>query len=118
MTQEQFETRMQELMQTKAFYEKVEACSCPQEIADLFKNEGIDINADDVIAYFNALQENDDITDEQLESVAGGSALGVTIISFLITKGLPWAWSTLPGKNNQQKMKALVDFWYKKLRKK
>ena len=112
MTQEQFEARMEELLKDEAFCEELKACPGPQEIADLFTQKGIEIDAEDVMALAKGLQENGEISDEDLENVSGGS-----LLAFLAGVVLPFAWSTLPGNNNREKLQAFTDYWYKKIRK-
>lgn len=108
MTREEFGTKVEELLKDKAFCEKLGTCSDYEEAAGLFKQEGIEIEADDVAQLAKALSESGELDETQLETVTGGG-----LITGLLGV-LAFTWETLPGGKYHDRLQGVVDYWYRK----
>lgn len=110
MTQEQFEMKVEGLLKNKEFCDKVGECTNLEQVANLFKQEGLEIEPNDVARLAQALSdsETDEIDEAELESVTGGSVIGVLIGVLELT------WETLPGGKHHDRLQKVVDYWYKK----
>ena len=69
-------TKLQELMNDTDFMEKVIEANSEQEVKEMFKERGLDLNGEDMKLLSSkikeAAQESGVMPDEELEGVAGG----------------------------------------------
>ena len=71
--------KIAEIMAKEGFAEKILECEEPEQVQALFKAEGVELTLDDVkaigVALDAATNEGDELDEDALDSVAGGSAL-------------------------------------------
>ncbi len=71
------EEKIKALMAEEAFAEKLMACEEPEQVQALFAEKGVELSLDEVVAIGKgvsaALGEGDELDEDALDSVAGGS---------------------------------------------
>lgn len=63
------------LMKDDQFKSKLSQSESLDEMAAIFQNEGIQVTGDDLKTAYENYQKGEELTDESLESVAGGFAI-------------------------------------------
>ena len=66
---------IQHLFEDASFVEKVKACTTSEEMAQLFSENDIEISGTELKAVFDKSTEEEEIDEENLESINGGSIL-------------------------------------------
>ena len=83
------EEKIRELMAREGFVEKVLACEEPEQVQELFAAEGVELSLEEVKAVGQklneALGESDELDEEALDNVAGGSAIVATVVVGIVT---------------------------------
>jgi predicted ribosomally synthesized peptide with nif11-like leader len=94
MTQEQKNEKIQEVFADKEFVEKLLAMDTPEEVQAAVKEKGLELTLEEIEAtkksIVNSLEKNDsdEVSDDQLEQVAGGFAITTAlVIAGAITAG-------------------------------
>lgn len=75
MYQKEIVERLEQIMEKEAFVEKLAEAATEEEMCELFRQEGIQMESGDVAAIVSELEkyrESDELTDEMLDQVSGG----------------------------------------------
>lgn len=81
------EEKIKELQDDKIFIEKLGKTDNVDEIQDLFRNKGIDLNKEDiekVLAGEIVVNEHGEITEGELENVSGGIYTEIGVLFFIL----------------------------------
>ncbi len=83
------EERMRELANDKAFMEMVLGLETPEEVQDAFAEKDVDLSIAEIQKVYELLSEHagEELTEEDLEQVAGGEIISALIITGLILFG-------------------------------
>ena len=90
--------------------ERIANATSVDEVLEAFRSEGVDITEADLQQYAETVKSNGEISESDLENVAGGG-----LLTWAIGAAYSAVWAITPGKNNQQKAQFVCDWWYKKL---
>jgi predicted ribosomally synthesized peptide with nif11-like leader len=94
MNQNEMQKKIEELMANTEFTDKLSQCETCDEIAVLFGTEGIEVSGEELETAMErvaAQNENGELSEENLEQVAGGVlATALAIVQI----GAPYAWET------------------------
>lgn len=96
-------TKIEELLKSEKFVAKMAACESCEALAELFTAEGIPMSADDaeqLVAEVHR-QGSGELDENDLESVAGGSLVGIVKTGILVgrlilSRGFPIVLPVLP----------------------
>ena len=81
MNKQEMIEKVQALMQDEQFKEKLSQAEDLEAMAALFRNEGFEITGEDLKAAVE--QQDGELSEENLENVAGGGILGAAVILFI-----------------------------------
>lgn len=91
------QNKIEELMNSEEFFERVDKTNSADEIVSVFAEHEIDVEEKDAQAflrYINKSESNEDLTEEELEDVSGGSiikaGLGVLGKALLCNRHTNW----------------------------
>ena len=81
---------VEELLNDKVFTEKLKAAKSLEEIADLFKEQGVDVTAEEIKAAAKE-KAGEELDEQDLENVAGGvKARTVLKIAYWVVRTVRW----------------------------
>ena len=97
---------LEELKANKTFIEQIKNATTVDDLVEAHREAGYDIDRDDITA-LSAAQSDSELSESDLENVAGGGAL-LTLAGL----GIKYFWDMTPGDSAREKTDWLVD-WYK-----
>ena len=106
MDEKEFLQQIEELRANEEFVAKIKEAQTVEDFVQAHRDAGFDIDASDIEA-IKMPEETGDLSEEDLENVAGGGA-GLVLLGY----GIKYFWDMTPGDNARQKTKWLAD-WYK-----
>lgn len=95
MTDQEKQMAIQKLLETEDFVETLCATTNEEEVQELFRNNGVEISGEEIDNLARAIEigaRNGELSDDDLEEVAGGLLIPVPIApSLIISRKLyPW----------------------------
>lgn len=83
------EQQIKELFSNEEFIDSLLALETPEEVQKALTDQGVDLSIQEILAIkdsiANSLDSEEELSEEQLETVTGGSFLVVAIISAVVT---------------------------------
>ena len=89
-TMQAVKERIEELFDNEELLEKVFTAKTPDELWELFKENGVifeDVTKEEVFDAFQKAKNTDELSEEELEDVSGGFWLKLSVGKFLISIG-------------------------------
>ena len=83
MNKQEIMEKVQALMQNEEFKAKLANADSLDEMASYFQNEGIQVTGAELEAAYNCAKEDDELSEESLENVAGGGLLAAACVIFI-----------------------------------
>ena len=83
-----FNLKIEEVLKDEAFVERLFSTDAPEDAQKIFAEAGIEISIEDVIEIANQIKDNsDELGENALEDVSGGSATAVAILGCVVACG-------------------------------